>query len=562
MFRLTFLVFLLTTTSILSQSRMSFICKSGDLLNGIEKLCDGRADCYDASDEVVDLCSHTFCPAHHFKCNYGACVHRSKKCNGIQDCVDASDEANCGRKRNSCTPTEFNCGYNEDDNDSYRFCVDASKLCDKTRDCANGADENDAICNNTLCPVHSFRCKYGGCVPETVLCDGFFDCLDGSDESPELCISLKCPKCATLITCPKLVQQNIESNRVLMRCEWNDRQMSCAQFIFPETKVWYSCKDHFTSKSARDANNDWNLCQADGTWLRDVLECKPNCGRLTVDIPSIANEWKFSDVFPWHASLFVVENNQKPKYICGGTLISEAVVVTAAHCVWKIKAEDLHIGLGNLSPEFEHPDDFAARFYTVRDIIVHSTYLGQLGHYGSDIALVEIAQIIEIDEIISPICINWQSDDISTHMESESLGLVVSLGSVNSSSANDNFHVTKIPIISNEKCIDRKPAEFQKFVTFTTFCAGWADGSGVCNGDSGSGFIIANPNDSNRYFLQGIVSLSSRQLSTGHCDPNQYRIFTKVGIYAQWIESHLNRINKRVNPQFNTDISDGNATPW
>lgn len=561
MFRLTFLLFLLTITRILSQ--VSFICKSGDLLNGIEKVCNGRGDCADGSDEVAELCSHTFCSANHFKCNYGACVHRSKKCNGAVDCVDGSDEANCGRKRNSCAPTEFNCGYNEDDdNDSYRYCIDASKLCDKTRDCANAADENEAICENTLCPEHSFRCNYGGCVSETVLCDGFFDCFDGSDESQELCVTLKCPKCATLISCPKLVDQNIESNRLNMKCEWNDRRMSCTQYILPGTKVSYSCKDHFTPKSAKDSSNDWNLCQADGTWLRDVLECKPNCGRLNVHIPLVPNAWKLSDVLPWHASLFVVENNQKPKYICGATLISEAVILTAAHCVWKIKAEDLRIGLGNLIPEFEHPDDFAARFYTVRDIIVHPTYLGQLGNYGSDIALIEIAQIIEIDETISPVCINWGSDDISTHMEKESLGMVVSLGSVNNSTSSGFFQVTKMPVITNQKCIDRQPAEFQKFLTFTTFCAGWANGTGVCNGDSGSGLIIPSPNNSNRYYLQGIVSLSSRQLSTEHCDPNQYRIFTKVGIYAQWIENHLNRINDRFNPQFTSEISDGSATQW
>lgn len=546
----TFVLFSLAITRIWSQSQVNFICNSGDLLNGMDQVCDGKNDCYDGSDELVDLCQHTFCPLNYFKCNYGACIQRSKKCDGIRNCVDGSDEANCGRKQNSCAPTEFNCGTDGDDTDSYHYCIDASKLCDSSIDCINGADENQMICNNTLCPMNSFRCNYGGCVSESVLCDGFFDCYDGSDESQDLCISLKCPKCANFISCPTFIESNIQSQRIRIKCEWNARLMSCTEFLLPGTKVTYACKDHFKPKSVKDSSNDWNLCQADGTWLRDVLECKPDCGRWhSVKIPLIANNWKLPEAVPWHASLYIVENNQMPKFICGATLISETVIITAAHCVSMMKINDLRISLGNLQPEYEHSDDFAARFYTAHDIIIHPTYLGAIGNYGSDIALIEIAGIVEIDEHISPICINWDSDDISTHLENESLGFVVGLGSVNNTPS--GFQLTKMPIIDNQKCIARQPIEFKKLLTFTTFCAGRGNETTVCNGDSGAGLIIPNPNDSNRYYLQGIVSSMSRKLSTDHCDPNQYTVFTKVAIYAQWIENHLKRINKRFHSQLN-----------
>lgn len=79
-----------------------FVCRSGGLLD-IRRICDGHTDCYDSSDETHELCYRLLCPLNHFRCKYGACVHKSLKCNGIRDCADGSDEELCGRKFNSCS---------------------------------------------------------------------------------------------------------------------------------------------------------------------------------------------------------------------------------------------------------------------------------------------------------------------------------------------------------------------------------------------------------------------------------------------------------------------------
>lgn len=549
MFFVICLAFLLTINNILTQSEVNFICKSGHLLDGIEKVCDGIRDCYDGTDEIVEFCGHTICPAGFFRCNYGACIPRLKKCNGIQDCVDSSDETNCGRKSKSCERNEFNCGYDEDDIDSYRYCIDSSKICDGIPDCSNGADENKTICMNDLCPEKSFRCGYGGCISDTVLCDGYFDCLDGTDESNELCITLKCPKCTnSMVSCPAFGENTIQSNRISKQCIWNGREMPCTQHISPGTKVTYACKDNFKPKTSKDFNNVWNLCQADATWLRDFLECIPNCGRLEAEVPSISN--KLSQTRPWHASIFLDENKQTPKYICAGTLISESVIMTAAHCVWKFNVEDLRIVFGNIMTEYEDGSDLFVRHYTVARVIVHETYLDQFANFGSDIALIEMSKPVEIDEINSPVCINWNLDDITSHIKGEEMGTVIGLGTFENATIGTSLRVTRMPIISNQQCVDRQPPAFRKYVTFTNFCAGWANGTGVCNGDSGAGLTIHKSDG--KHYLEGIVSVSPRKQSTDQCDPNQYTIFTKVGIYVKWIENHLKQINERYNPQLSS----------
>lgn len=538
MLLLSLVVFSLTFPPIWTQ--VDFVCKSGHILTGIEKICNGREDCYDGSDEAAELCSHTFCPLGYFKCNYGACVHRSKKCNGISDCADASDEANCGRKWSSCAPTDFNCGdLGEDDG---RYCIHASKLCDGNRDCKNGADENKTLCENALCPENSFRCTYGGCISEAVLCDGFYDCLDASDEVQELCFNLKCPKCTNLISCPSLVEPTIQSNRVRFKCSWNGREIPCTQRILPGTKVTYGCKDRFVPESLNDFSNDWNLCQPNGKWLRDVLKCVPDCGKQTSIIPLIANGWNSPTTLPWHASLFFVASRQRPKLLCGATLIAEAVVITAAHCVWKMKPEDLIAGLGILESDYEDSVEFNGRFYQAHNIFIHPSYMDQLGNYGSDLALVELAESVEISDYIMPVCLNWNMNDIAVH--DELVGIIVGFGLTENATTSENLRVAKMPIVSTEKCLAHQTADFRKYLTFTTFCAGWGNGTNACNGDSGAGFVIRQDDG---HYLEGIVSVSAREKSTDHCDFHQYTIFTKVGLYVKWIEKHLKAINSRPN---------------
>ena len=85
-----------------SDNGLMFICKSGALLD-LSRICDGRVDCYDGSDEHSNLCCHTLCNIGMMRCHNGACISKSNQCNGIRDCADGSDEEQCGRTLHSCS---------------------------------------------------------------------------------------------------------------------------------------------------------------------------------------------------------------------------------------------------------------------------------------------------------------------------------------------------------------------------------------------------------------------------------------------------------------------------
>lgn len=96
---------------------------------------------------------------------------------------------------------------------------------------------------------------------------------------------------------------------------------------------------------------------------------------------------------------------------------------------------------------------------------------------------------------------------------------------------NDTFspvmRMTTMKIVSDDECRRNQKKDFLKYLTYTSFCAGWANGTSVCNGDSGGGLVIQRPNSST-WEVHGVVSMSPRRLGTSVCDPSFYTVFTKV----------------------------------
>lgn len=109
------------------------------------------------------------------------------------------------------------------------------------------------------------------------------------------------------------------------------------------------------------------------------------------------------------------------------------------------------------------------------------------GNYGSDIALLELDGNVDLNSFFLPACIDWHLDDITSHLSHTNLGYVAGMGVSEDNMFSDRLKMTTLPVASDEKCMEKQAQDFRKYLTFTTFCAGWENGTGVCNGDSGSG---------------------------------------------------------------------------
>jgi secreted trypsin-like serine protease len=114
----------------------------------------------------------------------------------------------------------------------------------------------------------------------------------------------------------------------------------------------------------------------------------------------------------------------------------------------------------------------------------------QQGNYASDIAILEVIGRVDFSDSIHPICVDWALDDITSHLSHNSVGMVMGMGLTEKDKYSDSMQAIKLPVVSNEQCLKEQNEDFQKYVTFTSFCAGWNNETGVCNGDSGGGLVF------------------------------------------------------------------------
>ncbi|XP_032683410.1 serine protease gd-like [Odontomachus brunneus] len=263
-----------------------------------------------------------------------------------------------------------------------------------------------------------------------------------------------------------------------------------------------------------------------------------DCGR-TINIneinPLISKGRKTSPgQWPWLVALFVVKIEFE--FQCAGSLVTNRHVITAAHCL-KV---DIYTNV-NIPPSAMLASLGRYRLRNWRETgsinqeiisyMFHPDYTHQ-DTGDSDLAILVLKDFVEYSPKIRPICLWTGSSNLQNVVNK--FGYVVGWGK-------DDFgkphltepRMTREPIVSQEDCLWSNPS-FVNFTSNRTLCAGLRDGSGPCNGDSGSGLVLYD-STTGRYQLRGIVSRSLYDLNKMTCDLTQYVIFVDAAKYILWI---------------------------
>ena len=314
-----------------------------------------------------------------FICKDGQRIADDFRCNGQINCLaDNSDEEECCQIEDS-----FQCAPDGK-------CVDQRHICNGFYNCRDKSDERN--CSNRYSldcqkPDH-VRCQVGTigkCIPLSYICDGFDDCPSGIDE----------------FNCPS----------------------SCTGWFPCENGEWI-CENKLCDGNFDCPGED----QSDERWCPVSLDNQENftefCGVQSPKTKIFNGREAFSGQFPWmvHLSINYTDGDENGR--CGGSLVSDQWILTAAHCFEElystIDSIEIQIGRSNLSNSNENFLTFAPD-----EIHSHPCFVGLQDLWNFDFALVKLPRKINFlnSSKIRPICLPSSENECQQSTTSESNGI-------------------------------------------------------------------------------------------------------------------------------------------
>lgn len=137
----------------------------------------------------------------------------------------------------------------------------------------------------------------------------------------------------------------------------------------------------------------------------------PDCGPA-ISTKMLSGSLTTWDDFPWMALLaYKTDGSDSPVFKCGGTLINNRYVLTAAHCVTGKKLSGVRIGEHNIGQEIDcsRADMFNVycankhQDFSVESVHVHEEY--QEVNQRNDIALIRINRDATFGPSVLPSCL-------------------------------------------------------------------------------------------------------------------------------------------------------------
>ncbi|KAK6326566.1 serine protease hepsin-like [Coregonus clupeaformis] len=233
--------------------------------------------------------------------------------------------------------------------------------------------------------------------------------------------------------------------------------------------------------------------------------------------------------WPWQVSLQYDGVHQ-----CGGSIISDRWIVSAAHCFPERNRQvsRWRVLLGSIYNKLTHKN---VRVLEVKTVVYHSSYLPfvdpNIDDNSRDIAVLALAQPLHFTDYIQPVCLPHYGQRLIDGQ----MGTVTGWGNVGYyGTLADVLQEANVPIINDAVC--NAPDYYDNQITTSMFCAGFEKGgTDACQGDSGGPFVAEDClSKASRYRLLGVVSWG-----TGCAMAKKPGVYTRVSRFLPWISSAM-----------------------
>ncbi|CAF1215031.1 unnamed protein product [Adineta steineri] len=476
----------------------SIVCQNDGIC---VKNSDGEWACNCTRGWTGPYCMLNICgddPSSSLMCAHeGTCVHSTTTGSYSCSCQSQWTGPDCSGMR--CQEPDITC-YNQVD---FNADVCTSKGCD----CLN--DGYGADCRGVRCGLEPGRCYHGAV------------CIDAHNSTCSSCPTGISGRDCSMMTCPGVKSGYCFNGGVCI----NGTTCLCGQ-----RSEWsgVDCSERKCSGNYRCLNggscNPKSPKQC-GCWFNSSKVTLTD--KIVNGFESIPHSW------PWVVSIRKRTSNRPLGVpICGGTLISEQYILTAAHCFYETlikekKSIDIYLFIigAHYSTDTHVYSDLVIRL-TASMIIIHENYNSY--RQTDDIALVKLEEKIHFENIhLGAICLPKES---RIYPSDGTFTVAIGWGRLfeTAQEGSDTLQQVVLVVEEGQQCNRIKSGSQIN----TQLCAGSVDSQtnqDTCQGDSG-GPLMTRTIDG----LWEIVGITSYGKGCGRL--NELGIYTRVSMYSNWID--------------------------
>lgn len=221
--------------------------------------------------------------------------------------------------------------------------------------------------------------------------------------------------------------------------------------------------------------------------------------------------------FPWQVYY------EAGNYFCGGSIIAEDWVITAAHCTKNedgtaIPVSEMFVKAGATNPYRINEGEK----YLISEVIIHENFNNVT--FDNDIALLKLKVPVDVPNA-KPVKLVTEADFVEGATDPGVISWVTGWGLTDISPEVLPYNLQKVqlPIVSREQA-----STVWRSIPDNVIMAGYRDATrDACNGDSGGPLVVPV---SGEYRLAGITSWGSEDCDT-------YSAYTRISAFESWIRS-------------------------
>lgn len=242
--------------------------------------------------------------------------------------------------------------------------------------------------------------------------------------------------------------------------------------------------------------------------------------------------------YPWMARLGYVYPDDDIDWMCGGALITDRLVITAAHCLPSendgYKLQYVRLGEHDITTDPDCELSICAppvQDRGIRNLSKHASFNHPAFH--NDLAMLELDVPALLNDYVAPICLP-QSEEQLGGVKTGELVVTAGWGKMNMSTE-ERAHILQVvalPIVKPEMC-EMFGKDFQ--LDESQICAGAQFNKDACGGDSGGPLMkVFDTPEGPKNFLVGVVSFGPTI-----CGIRKPGVYSSVTYFLRWILDHI-----------------------